>query len=508
MESQEQKFTVPGSAPDMYNPIPMGKLLAHHAERQGERECLVFEHKSYTWNELDRKANRLARYLQSQGVKKGDFVTIALRNGPRFFEAAFAALKLGATPNPVPYRLPAAEFTAVMGLVKPSFIFCDEAERAGDTPCILEHFDLPESVPEDPLTACVPQSWKALTSGGSTGAPKVIVSHMPGEWDPNFPLLEIPVDSAVLIPGPLYHNAPYAMAMLSLMKGNSVVQMPKFDAEACLKLIEKYRIEWTTMVPTMLNRIWRLDDETKDRYSLDSLRCILHTAAACPPWLKRAYIDWLGGERIFELYGGTEDTGRTLIDGNEWLERPESVGRMQPGFNVRILDENGETLPAGEIGMIYLLPDSGFASTYHYLGAERDHIGEWETLGDMGHLDEDGYLYLADRRTDLIVSGGANIYPAEVESAIERHPEVICAVAIGLPDNDLGQRVHAIVQIGESASTAALEDELRRFSADQIALYKTPRTYEFVTQKLRDEAGKVRRHALREERTGPTVNPA
>jgi len=485
----------------MYHPIPMGRLLAHHAERQGKRKCLVFEHESFTWTDLDRKANRLARYLQSQGVKKGSFVTIALPNGPRFFEAAFAALKLGATPNPVPYRLPSAEFKAVMDLVKPSFMFCNEAERAGDTPSIPEHFDLPESLSDGPLTDCVSLNWKALTSGGSTGAPKVIVSHMPGEWDPNFPLMEIPVNSTVLIPGPLYHNAPYSMAMLSLMKGNCVVQMPKFDAETCLKLIEKYQIEWTTMVPTMLNRIWRLDEEIKNQHNLDSLQCILHTAAACPPWLKRAYIDWLGGEKILELYGGTEDTIRTLIDGNEWLERPESVGKAQPGFNIRILDEGGEPLPAGEIGLIYLLPDSGFASTYHYLGAERDHLGDWETLGDMGHLDEEGYLYLADRRTDLIVSGGANIYPAEVESAIERHPEVVCAVAIGLPDNDLGQRVHAIVQVCKGTNITTLEDQLRQFSADQIALYKTPRDYEFVTYKLRDEAGKVRRKALREERT-------
>jgi bile acid-coenzyme A ligase len=221
-------------------------------------------------------------------------------------------------------------------------------------------------------------------------------------------------------------------------------------------------------------------------------------ASACPVWLKQAWIDWIGPDPVFELYGGTERQGMTIISGREWLQKKGSVGKVQPGAAMRVLDADGAECPPGQIGEIYFRPDSGRNATYHYVGAEAKAAGEWESLGDLGHMDEDGYLFLADRRTDLILSGGANIYPAEVEAAIDSHPDVLTSAVVGLPDDDLGQRVHAIVQRreGGEVSSGDLIAHLER----QLVRYKVPRSIEFSTTPLRDDAGKVRRSALREER--------
>ncbi|MNL02964.1 Bile acid-coenzyme A ligase [compost metagenome] len=242
----------------------------------------------------------------------------------------------------------------------------------------------------------------------------------------------------------------------------------------------------------MMHRIWTLPDEVRDSFDLSSLDAVMHIAAPCQPWLKKNWIDWLGAETVWEIYTGTEALGGTSINGVDWLERPGSVGRVLPGYELKVLDEAGTPCAPGEIGEVYFLPARGQGATYRYLGAEPKAQGSFETLGDMGHLDADGYLFLADRRVDLILSGGANIYPAEVEAAIDAFPGVLCSVVIGLPDADLGQRVHAIIE------TATVLDEaaLRAFLAERIASYKLPRGFEITSERLRDDAGKVRRGAL------------
>jgi len=232
------------------------------------------------------------------------------------------------------------------------------------------------------------------------------------------------------------------------------------------------------------------------RYDLSSLRWDWHLAEPCPPWLKQAWIDWLGPERIIELYAGTEGQTATVITGPEWLEHRGSVGRTISGEMV-VLDPDGNPVPAGEQGEIWMR--SGRETpTYRYIGAEaRTREGGWESLGDMGWLDEDGYLYLGDRMQDMVLSGGANIYPAEVEAALQEHPAVESVVVIGLPDDDLGNRLHAIVEADAGVVT---DDDLRAFLADRIVRYKIPRSFEFVAEPLRDDAGKVRRAQLRAER--------
>ena len=254
------------------------------------------------------------------------------------------------------------------------------------------------------------------------------------------------------------------------------------------------------MVPTMMHRIWRLGPEQLARFTLPSLRMMLHMAAPCAPWLKEAWIGWLGGERVWEYYGTTEGIGSTMISGTDWLAHRGSVGRVRDGYQLAILDADGRPRPTGEVGEVFFRPAGGAGSTYHYLGSDSRRVGEWESTGDLGHVDADGYLYLSDRRNDLIISGGANIYPAEVEAAIDAHPAVRSCAVIGLPDEEWGARVHAIVQTAVDADVT--EAELLDFAAARLARYKLPKSFELTTEPLRDEAGKVRRVALRAARLG------
>ena len=300
----------------------------------------------------------------------------------------------------------------------------------------------------------------------------------------------------MIMPGPLYHNGPLIWSVQGLLWGNGVVVLPRFDAEATLAAIAEHGGEVVYLVPTMMKRIWRLPDDVRESYDLGSLRTVWHLAEPCPEWLKQVWIDWLGPERIVELYGGTEGQTSTVITGVEWLAHRGSVGRPAAG-TVRILDADGDEAPAREMGEVWLRSLRG-TPTYRYVGAEARSIeGGWESLGDMGWLDEDGYLYLGDRAADMILVGGANIYPAEVEFAIQEHPAVRSVAVIGLPDEDRGNVIHAIVEADEAELPEAA---LREFLADRLVTYKLPRTVEYVTEALRDDAGKVRRSALRQAR--------
>jgi bile acid-coenzyme A ligase len=303
-----------------------------------------------------------------------------------------------------------------------------------------------------------------------------------------------------LVPGPLYHAGPFITAWQSLLSGRRVVLLPRFEASECLALIEKHRVDWVLFVPTMMQRIWKLPDAERNARDLSSLQTVMCSGAPSPAWLKRAWIEWIGPEKIHEAYGGSERIGGTAISGTEWLEHPGSVGRPTGGRKMRVLDPQGRELPAGEIGEVFMMPPGGQGSTYRYIGAEAKATGDgWESLGDMGYLDTDGYLYLVDRKTDMIVTGGANVYPAEVEAAIDAHAAVRSSAVIGLPDPDLGQRIHAIVD----APNGVDEEALREHLAQRLVRYKVPRSLEFVDEPLRDDAGKVRRSALREARTKP-----
>jgi len=451
---------------------------------------------SLTRSELLRHGYNLAALLHDAGTREGDMVTVAVPNSVDFFIAYVAAWRLGATPQPISSRLPQRELDAIIELADPSAVVgMPEGTLPGRT-CIPTGFRAPDRGTSH-IPRVVSRAWKAPTSGGSTGRPKLIVSGDPAEMNDDAPppLLMDP-GGCLVMPGPLYHNGPAVWSCQAWLNGLTVVVLPRFDAEATLAAIQDHRGSVLYMVPTMMKRIWRLPPEVRDRYDLSSLRVVWHLAEPCPEWLKQAWIDWLGAERIFELYAGTEGQTATIISGPEWLTHRGSVGRVQPG-TVMITDDDGNEVPAGVMGEVWMRSLRG-TPTYRYVGATaRTREGGWESLGDMGRLDEEGYLYLGDRASDMILSGGANIYPAEVESAIQEHPKVRSCAVIGLPDDDKGNTVHAIVE----ADPAELsEDDLRTFLAERLVTYKVPRTIEWVNEPLRDDAGKVRRAALRAER--------
>ena len=302
----------------------------------------------------------------------------------------------------------------------------------------------------------------------------------------------------VYSPGPLYHNQAFLFSQVALFAGASVVIDERFDAERALAAIERHRPTILNVVPTMMLRMARAP--SFHRADLSSIRTLWHMAAPCADWVKRAWIERIGATRVCELWSATEVTGATSINGEEWLRRPGSVGR---GYHteIRILDAQRRPLPPGEVGEIYTRFNQG-PPQYFYLGAPPlDTIdGGFASVGDLGFLDADGYLFLADRRTDLIISGGANIYPAEVEGVLTQFDGVHDAAVIGLRDEDLGRRVHALIEPnpGFQLSQTALDAHLRK----HLARYKVPRTYEIVEHLPRDEAGKIRRSQLRDERGG------
>jgi bile acid-coenzyme A ligase len=446
---------------------------------------------------FESSANRLARDLQVRGVGLGDMVTIALPNSIAWFVTAAACWKLGAIPQPVSYRLPAAELEAIVELADSRVVVGVEPGTLAERQCLPRGHVPHPSIEDGPLPDVTSPAWKAPTSGGSTGRPKLIVSGDPASLDPDArPTLGVDPDGCLLMPGPLYHNGPVVWSCTALLAGAHLVVLPRFDAEATLAAIEEHAVDVVYLVPTMMKRIWRLPLEVREGYDVSSLRFVWHLAEPCPPWLKEAWIDWLGAERIWELYAGTEAQAATIITGAEWLEHRGSVGRPAAG-TVLITDETGAELPAGEQGEVWLRSVERMTPSYRYVGAEaRVRDGGWESLGDVGWLDDDGFLYLGDRLTDMILSGGANIYPAEIEAALQEHPGVHSCAVIGLPDDDLGNRVHAIVEADDDLDP----DEVLAYLRERLASYKLPRSVEVVDEPLRDDAGKVRRSALRAER--------
>ncbi len=474
------------------------RAITDGAARHPHAGAITCDGVSVTWAELDARTNRLARAYAALGVEQGTFVTIGLPNSIGFLEAAIATWKLGATPQPVSHRLPDRERQAIVDLADSVLVVGADPGAHPGRITLPADWQPDAAIDDGALPDVVSARWKAPTSGGSTGRPKLIVAVDPGVVDTELPPpYQIGRDAVVLVPGPLYHNAPFGFSTIALMNGNHVVILPRFDAEATLAAIDSHRPDLVLLVPTMMQRISRLPEDVRGRYDVSSLNVVWHMASPCPPWLKEAWIEWIGGEKIYELYAGTEGQAVTIVRGDEWLAHRGTVGRPVIG-EMRIQDpDTFALLPAGEIGEVFMRAP-GNRRTYEYVGAEaRLSPDGWESLGDMGYMDADGYLFLADRRKDMILSGGANIYPAEIEAAIDEHPDVVSCAVIGLPDDDLGSRVHAVVQVGAPIDS----DALRAFLAARLVRYKIPRTFEFVDRPVRDDAGKVRRSALRDERS-------
>jgi bile acid-coenzyme A ligase len=479
--------------------VSYAQRLADHAAADPDHLAITDEHRSVTRGEFEALANRTARAFARLGVGAHDMVTIALPNSIEFLAAVCGAWKLGATPQPVSSRLPKRELDAIVELAEPKVIVGAEPSEHPGRVCLAVGWAPGDDVGDAPLPDATSNPWKAMTSGGSTGRPKLILAQQPGRIDPDVaPLFGLQLHGTHLMPGPLYHNGPFVWTTVALMAGNHVVLGGRFDAERTLALIDEHHADSMYIVPTMMQRIWRLAPDVRNRYDVSSMKVVWHLAAPCPVWLKEAWIDWLGAGAIFELYGGTEAQASTVITGAQWLEHRGSVGRPIAG-ELMIVGPDGEELPRGEVGELYLRPSDPNTKTYEYVGATAKTLRDgWESLGDMGWMDDDGYLYLTDRSSDMILVGGSNVYPAEIEAALDEHPRVRSSAVIGLPDDDLGNRVHAIVQTDDG--TALDLDEVRAFLGERLVRYKVPRTFEFVGEPLRDDAGKLRRSALRAAR--------
>ncbi|MFN9928121.1 MAG: AMP-binding protein [Phenylobacterium sp.] len=482
--------------------ISFGAKLAQHAAERGDQPAVSCGAETLTYGELHRLSNRIARGLAVKGVTAGDLVTVGLPNSVGFVAACYGIWKLGATPQPVSFRLPQGELQAIIELAKAPLVVAEFTHQV-DRPVMSVADLLGLATDESDVPDRVPPISKAPTSGGSTGRPKLILAGQPGltlKDYPEVPFYRIRPGETMLLPAPLYHNAPFTLTMSGTQVGAHVVLTPRFDAEGTLAEVQARKVTWLYLVPTMMTRIWRLPEAVRTGYNISSVKVLWHMAAPCPAWLKEAFIHWIAPGEVMELYAGTEAQAVTFISGTEWLTHRGSVGRVGIG-QMKVCGEDGAELPPGEIGEIYMRRAEGVPETYKYLGAQPKRLADgWESLGDLGSFDAEGYLYLADRRTDMILVGGSNVYPAEIEAALEEHPAVQSCAVIGLPDEDLGASIHAIIK----AQSPVTIDELKSHLAERLVTYKRPRSFEFVDEPVRDDAGKVRRSALREARLAKT----
>lgn len=472
----------------------ISRIFTELAAADPSRVVLVDGEGAMTALELERAANRLAHALAERGVRRDDLVTITLPNARAFVVAAAAVWKAGATPQPVAFSRTAGQRAAIARVAGAVAAIGAPPGIAG-IPVISDPLQPGAQHPSTPPVEQWASSWKAPTSSGSTGVPKVVRAAGPALFDPTRPVAPfLPLEAVHLVSGPLSHSAVFTYAMRGLMTGHRLIVLPRFDERAWLDAVERHGVTWALLVPTMMHRLLRLDPALRGAERVRSLRAVLHMGAACAPALKRAFLEWLGPERVLEVYAGSESNGLTLVGGAEWLRHPGTVGRPIGGTEIEIRGETGEAMRAGETGEVWMR--RGDAAAYRYVGAEsrRDENG-WDTLGDLGRLDEDGRLYLLDRADDVISRGGEKIHPAEVEAVLEQHPDVRGAIVCGVPDAEWGARVGAVVDIAEAAVETA---ELRAWARERLDAARCPELWRLERTPVRDDAGKTSRRSWAE----------
>lgn len=467
----------------------IGTQISQLAALAPDEPAVSCDGQTITRAELDRSTNRLARAYAERGVGLGDYVTIVLPNSVEWIQAAVACWKLGAVPQPLSPRLPESEFEGLLGLRRSALLV--GRDHPG-TPSVPAGF-VPETS-DAALPEAVSPCWKSMASGGSTGRPKLIEAGGDSRVPPaiGYPL-GMQEGDTTLVPVPLTHNTGFTTALIALIMRQHLVLMSRFDPHEFLATIERHRVTFLVTVPTIMQRL--LPVYRSGSYDLSSLRRLWHLAAPCPPAVKQAWIDLIGPEKVWELYGGTELQALTFISGDQWLTHPGSVGQVVSG-EMKVLDDDGNECPPGVVGEIYMRPNPGSAPTYRYIGSTAKSRDGWDSLGDLGYFDADGFLYLSDRRVDMFTVGGRNVYPAEIENALSAHPEVLSCLVVGVPDGDLGQVPYALVHTASGSTLDAAA--VRSFVADRLAAYKVPRIVEFVDAPLRDDAGKARRTAVRD----------
>ncbi|OBB66487.1 AMP-binding protein [Mycobacterium sp. 852014-50255_SCH5639931] len=485
----------------MSEPIPpIGTQISALAELAPDEPAVTCDGVTITRAELDRSTNRLARAYAERGVGVGDYVTMVLPNSIEWIQAAVACWKLGAVPQPLSARLPDAELQGLVELRPPTLLVGREYPGM---PSVSAGFTPGPDCSDAALPEAVSPVWKAMGSGGSTGRPKLIESG----GDSRIPAaigypLGAQEGDVTLMPVPLSHNTGFTAATMALLMRHHLVLMSRFEPQQFLRLITDHKVTFLTTVPTIMQRTLPVYYAEPGAYDLSSIRRFWHLAAPCPPAVKQAWIDLLGPEKVWELYGGTELQALTFISGDQWLTHRGSVGVVVAG-EMKVLDDDGNPCPPGVEGEIYMRPAPGSAPTYRYVGATAKSRDGWDSLGDLGYFDADGFLYLSDRRVDMFTVGGRNVYPAEIENALSAHPDVLSCLVVGVPDpnsGDLGQVPYALVHTADDAGLDAAG--VQQFLREHLAAYKVPPTpdfVEFVDAPLRDDAGKARRSAVRAE---------
>jgi long-chain acyl-CoA synthetase len=480
-----------------------------------------------TFGDFEARSNRVAHLLRDAGLRRGDHIAVYIENSPQLLEIEGGAERAGVYYSLINTYLGADEVAYIVANSQAKVLFSSAARRQvaeaaaaqctglsrmlmtgpGPQPADWEPYDTVISgypavpLPDESLGAAM------LYSSGTTGQPKGVLRSLP-EVNPDDPLPVMEFVRAMfgfregmtyLNPAPLYHSAPQASVSAALRMGCTAIVMEHFDPERWLALVERYRVTHCQMVPVMFSRLLRLPDEVRARYDTSSLECIVHAAAPCPVHVKQAMIDWLG-PIITEYYGATEANGFTFCTTEEWLSHPGTVGHPILG-EILILDAAGNECPTGTDGTIWFRG----ATAFEYFrdpvktAESRSGDGAASAVGDIGHVDADGYLYLTDRKSYMIISGGVNIYPQETENILSAHPAVLDVAVIGVPNDDLGEEVKAVVQLADPAAAGPdLAQDLIDFCRARLAHFKCPRTVDFVPELPRSETGKLYKRILRD----------
>lgn len=502
---------------------------ALHARTHPDRVAVrMSDGPGVTYAELDERSIRLARELRGRGLQVGDGIAILAENHVRFFESYWAAVRSGLYITAINRHSTPEEAAYIMADSGAKVLICSHGLRetvAGLLPLLdpavhrmmfdgvidgVEPYeDLLARQSAEPLDD-EPRGQLMLYSSGTTGRPKGVKRALTGLRvdDPAASrssglarkITTIDEESVYLVPAPLYHAAAFNWSIAVQEIGGTVVVMPKWDPEEFLAQIERHRVTHTQVVPTMMVRLLKLDPEIRTRHDVSSLQGLLHSAAPCPVDVKRQMLDWLG-PIVDEYYTGTEGIGVTFVAARDWGERPGTVGRSVTGV-IHICDDDGAEVATGEVGTVYFARDD-IPFNYHNddaktAGAMHPDRPTWWTIGDMGRVDTDGYLYLTDRKAFMIISGGVNIYPAEIEGHMIMHPAVADVAVFGLPDADMGEYVHAVVQPAEGTVPGPeLAAELLEFAREGLSRFKVPRVLDFLDELPRLESGKLRKDVLR-----------
>ena len=499
-----------------------------HAQKTPDKPAYIMGSSGevVTYAQLDERSNRCARLFHELGLRPGASVAILLDNDPRFFEPCWAAQRSGLYYTPIAKHLRSEEIEYIVNDCGAEVLITSHAlretvgELAGRIPRVRECFMMDGTVPgfssyEEATATQRPEplpneleGQDMLYSSGTTGRPKGIKNPLPdraiGTPPPMLQALAAGMfgcspDTVYLSPAPLYHSAPLRFTMTLQRLGATSIVMERFDPRQALELIEQYRVTLSQWVPTMFIRMLKLPEEERARFDVSSQTVVLHSAAPCPVSVKQEMIDWWG-PILIEYYGATEGHGATQIDSAEWLAHPGSIGRPNTGNTVHVLDDDGKELPPGEVGTLYF----GGGHEFEYHGdpgktSETRSAEGYTTVGDVGYVDEDGYVFLTDRKAHMIITGGVNVYPQETENVLVVHPKVYDAAVIGVPNDEFGEEVKAVVQPADpGAAGPELERELIAWCRERLSSVKCPRSIDFESELPRSETGKLYKRLLRD----------